>query len=240
MNERVINSLGMRRFLTFAFIAMVVVMGCNARTNGSKTDMATDSVNRAVAVVMANSLTPIISNLAAEGLPVSHEQVGKYIAEILAGQNLSMTPIEANEYIEKYMIARQKSVPDTLDRASQRSFIKTASERPGAISTPSGLVFEVLVEGEGVYPVATDKIDVSYVAKLSDGTVFDDTGDEQVIFDLSSVIPGFAEGAQMMKPGGTYRMTIPAELAYGSEGIPGIIPGNAALEFTVRLNAIQQ
>jgi FKBP-type peptidyl-prolyl cis-trans isomerase len=74
---------------------------------------------------------------------------------------------------------------------------------------------------------------------LSDDTVFYKTEDGQPDdYDVTGVIKGFAEGLKMMRVGGTYRVVIPAELAYGKTGIRGVVPGNAALNFTVKLVAV--
>ena len=83
-------------------------------------------------------------------------------------------------------------------------------------------------------PRRDDSVSVFYVGRLSDGTVFDAT-DDPVVFPLPDLTPGLAEGITMMRPGGKYRVTIPASQAYGEEGIPGIIPGRAALQFIVEL-----
>ena len=198
----------------------------------------TDSVNRAVAVVMAGSLTPIINNLQSAGLPVTPERVGYFLAQTLAGKDSGMTVADANAYVDSLLRGGAPQVPDTVSTQSQAEFLADMAKLPGAIVTPSGLVFQVMVEGEGVSPTFTDRVNVKYVGRFSDGTVFDDTGDEVVTFDLGSEIPGFVEGLRMMKPGGTYRLAVPAELAYGKEGIPGIIPGNAALEFIVTLESV--
>lgn len=198
------------------------------------TEQQTDSLNRAVAVVIAGSLDPVIANLQANGLPVDRADVGRYVAEIMGGKDFGLTVTDANAYVET--LIRQNT---SLSPESQQAFVEKAAAQPGAITTPSGLVFNVVVEGEGVHPTLDDQVFVKYIGRFYDGTVFDDTGDETVTFDLHSEIPGFVEGLQLMKPGGTYRLVIPASLAYGAEGIPGIIPGNAALDFTVTLEAIK-
>ena len=64
--------------------------------------------------------------------------------------------------------------------------------------------------------------------------MFDRT-DEPVTFDVDRLVPGFSEGLKMMRPGGKYRIVIPASLGYGERGIPGDIPPNAALDFTIEL-----
>ncbi len=103
--------------------------------------------------------------------------------------------------------------------------------------TPSGVVLEVLTEGEGAMPDADDSVRISYVGFLSDGSIFDAT-DDPVIFPLAELTPGLAEGLAMMRPGGRYRVTIPSAMAYGEQGIPGIIPGRAALQFRVEMIGI--
>ncbi|MDE5647858.1 MAG: FKBP-type peptidyl-prolyl cis-trans isomerase [Muribaculaceae bacterium] len=75
---------------------------------------------------------------------------------------------------------------------------------------------------------------VSYEGRLSDGTVFDTT-ETPIAMTVGTLVPGFNQGLMKMRPGGTYRLVIPAEMGYGREGIPGVIPGNAALDFTVTL-----
>ena len=102
------------------------------------------------------------------------------------------------------------------------------------VKTASGLVFETLVEGVGEHPVLNGKVKLLYTGRLSDGTVFDST-EEPVIFDVARLVKGFTEGLLLMRPGGIYRLFIPAELGYGARGIEGAIPGNAALDFEVKL-----
>lgn len=197
-----------------------------------------DSLNSAVATVMASSLSPIISNLKDAGLDVDAEKIGRYISYILSGNTPIMESTQANAYVDSLLHLNMRNAADTVPEAGQRAFLEKAAARPGAVVTPSGLVFEVLVEGEGISPAADDRVAVQYQGRFSDGSLFDDTGSDKVVFNLDTEIPGFVEGLRMMKPGGTYRLTIPAGLAYGREGIPGIIPGNAALEFTVTLDSI--
>ena len=101
------------------------------------------------------------------------------------------------------------------------------------------MVLEVITEGEGAMPAMTDTASVFYVGRLSDGTVFDAT-DDAVDFRVGDLTPGLAEAITMMRPGGKYRVTIPSSQAYGEEGIPGIIPGRAALQFIVELIAVKK
>ena len=227
-----------KKGLRVAVSAIALAVSAFTATAASNADGVTaeraDSVNRAVATVMAHSLEPVLQNLVNANLPVSPAEVGRYIAEALAGKDMGMTPEAANAYVES--VLHESS---SLSVESQEAFIAEAAAKPGAIVTPSGVVFQVITEGEGVHPTLNDQVMVKYVGRFSDGTVFDDTEGETVTFDLASEIPGFVEGMQLTKPGGTYRIVVPSSLAYGAEGIPGIIPGNAALDFTVTLEGVK-
>ena len=124
--------------------------------------------------------------------------------------------------------------------APAADFLAANKERSGVKTTASGLQYEVLTEGEGESPAATDTVAVHYEGKLVDGTVFDSSYQrgEPAVFPLDRVIPGWTEGLQLMKPGAKYRFTIPPELGYGPEGAGGVIPPNAVLQFDVELLAV--
>ena len=104
------------------------------------------------------------------------------------------------------------------------------------VTTESGLQFRVVTEGEGPHPAPTDIVLIDYTGTLEDGTVFDTSeGRQPVPLPVMGSIPGFAEGLQMMRKGGTYRLRIPSELAYGATGAGDAIPPNADLQFEVTL-----
>lgn len=104
------------------------------------------------------------------------------------------------------------------------------------VTTESGLQIRVVEEGEGPHPAPTDIVLIDYTGTLEDGTVFDTSeGGQPLPLPVTGSIPGFSEGLQMMRKGGTYELKIPSELAYGAEGAGGVIPPNADLEFEVTL-----
>jgi peptidylprolyl isomerase len=105
---------------------------------------------------------------------------------------------------------------------------------PPPVTTASGLRFQVLRSGAGARPQPGDAVLVTYVGRLADGTVFDAAA-APVGLPVSGVVPGFSEALQLMNVGGRYRFWIPAALAYGAAGVPGHIPPNAELDFTVTL-----
>jgi FKBP-type peptidyl-prolyl cis-trans isomerase FkpA len=107
--------------------------------------------------------------------------------------------------------------------------------------TKSGLMYQVIKEGQGVKPTASSIVTVHYEGQLMDGSVFDSSiaRGEPISFPLGRVIAGWTEGLQLMETGATYAFKIPPDLAYGSQAT-GPIPGNSTLVFKVQLLSIQK
>ncbi|NVK55838.1 MAG: FKBP-type peptidyl-prolyl cis-trans isomerase [Alteromonadaceae bacterium] len=116
------------------------------------------------------------------------------------------------------------------------AFLAENAKKEGVITTESGLQYEVLSEGEGESPAATDTVKVHYQGTLLDGTEFDSSyaRGEPATFPLNQVIRGWTEGVQTMKEGGKTRFFIPAELAYGERSSGKVTP-NSTLIFEVEL-----
>jgi len=104
-------------------------------------------------------------------------------------------------------------------------------------SSPSGLKYRILRQGEGAKPRASDTVKVNYHGWLDGGKKFDSSYDrgEAIEFPLSGVIPGWTEGMQLVGKGGMIELEIPGPLGYGRRGIPGTIPPDATLHFLVEL-----
>jgi len=108
------------------------------------------------------------------------------------------------------------------------------------VKTESGIVIATLAEGTGPTPERSDTVKVHYRGTLNDGKEFDSSYSrgQPATFPLTRVIPCWTEGVQTMKVGGKARLTCPSNLAYGSKGIPGVIPPDATLTFEVELLGI--
>ena len=106
-------------------------------------------------------------------------------------------------------------------------------------TTASGLHYEDSVVGPGPEAVAGKGVEVHYTGTLADGTKFDSSHDRNKAFSFrlgaGQVIRGWDEGVAGMKVGGTRKLVIPGNLAYGARGVPGVIPANAELTFVVEL-----
>ncbi|MBI5862751.1 MAG: FKBP-type peptidyl-prolyl cis-trans isomerase [Rhodocyclales bacterium] len=109
-------------------------------------------------------------------------------------------------------------------------------------TTPSGLVIEDIIEGDGAEACAGQTVSVHYTGWLTDGRKFDSSKDRNEPFEFhlggGRVIAGWDEGVAGMKIGGTRKLTIPPQLGYGARGAGGVIPPNATLVFEVELLAL--
>jgi FKBP-type peptidyl-prolyl cis-trans isomerase FkpA/FKBP-type peptidyl-prolyl cis-trans isomerase FklB len=134
--------------------------------------------------------------------------------------------------------AQQQKMAEEAEsnQAEADSFLATNAEREGVRTTDSGLQYEVIEEGDGPKPGPDDQVTVHYRGTLPDGTQFDSSYDrgEPATFGVQGVIPGFAEGLQLMSVGSKYKLYIPPDLGYGPRG-QGPIPPNSTLIFELEL-----
>ena len=126
-------------------------------------------------------------------------------------------------------------------RVAGEQFLADNAKKDGIVVLPSGLQYEVLTEGSGRKPKATDNVKCHYEGRLIDGTVFDSSyrRGTPAVFGLNQVIAGWTEGVQLMQEGAKYRFFIPYNLAYGANGAGDSIPPYSALIFEVELISIE-
>ena len=126
-------------------------------------------------------------------------------------------------------------------RTADMKFLAANAKKPGVITTPSGLEYDVIREGTGPKPARADTVLVHYEGRLLDKTVFDSSykRGQPAAFPLDQVIPGWTEGVQLMPVGSKYHFVVPPSLAYGGRGAGGVIPPGAVLEFDIELLAIR-
>ena len=152
------------------------------------------------------------------------------------GQNPAITYDEAKEVINTFFIKLQKEKLEINKKAGEE-FLSINKDRAGVVELPSGLQYQVLKQGTGAKPKATDKVKCHYHGTLINGTVFDSSVErgQPAVFGVNQVIPGWVEALQLMPVGSKWRLFIPSNLAYGEHGAGEMIEPNSTLIFDVEL-----
>lgn len=166
----------------------------------------------------------------------SIEDFTKSISDVMSGKETAISSRDAQAMLNEYFQKKEKEQAQTAI-AEGKVYLEENAKRDGVTQTKSGLQYEVLTEGTGKTPKATDTVRCHYEGRLLDGTVFDSSykRGEPADFGLNQVIPGWTEGVQLMKEGAKFRFTIPYMLAYGEGGAGASIPPYATLVFDVEL-----
>lgn len=168
---------------------------------------------------------------------VSPEILAEAIADAFAGKEPLYTPEMANTIIQNYLQTAGEAKFGQNKEAGE-AFLKENKTKEGIHTTATGLQYEILTEGNGNKPAATDSVTVHYHGTLIDGTVFDSSvmRGQPATFGVHQVIPGWTEALQLMNQGAKFRLYIPQDLAYGANPHPGgPIKPYSALIFDVEL-----
>lgn len=158
------------------------------------------------------------------------------VQAVFEGAKPEMSYDEAKQVINDYFTRLQAEVEERNLQAGE-AFLAENKKRPGVVTLPSGLQYEVLTEGKGRRPSATQQVQCHYHGTLIDGTVFDSSVQRgtPAVFGVNQVIAGWVEALQLMPEGSKWKLYIPANLAYGKRGAGNSIGPNTALIFEVEL-----
>ena len=164
------------------------------------------------------------------------EDFVKGLKDVLGGAEPEISYDEAKQVINDYFMNLQKERLE-LNKKAGEEFLNINKGKAGVVTLPSGLQYQVLKQGEGAKPAASDKVKCHYHGTLINGTVFDSSVQrgEPAVFGVSQVIPGRVEALQLMPVGSKWRLFIPSDLAYGEHGAGDAIEPNSALVFDVEL-----
>jgi len=216
-------------------VLLCIFSGCKAK---SKTSFPEETFSKEASYALGMNVGASLKN---DNLYPDMEEFVQGIKDVLNNAKLRYSDEQAYQvFSEAYMSLAEKR--DEKSRQAENDFLTENSKRPGITVTGSGLQYEVISEGYGPKPTAADKVKVHYEGTLTDGTVFDSSYErgEPIEFPLGGVIPGWTEGLQLMSVGSKYRLIIPSNLAYGSQGAGQEIPPYSTLVFQVELLDIVQ
>ncbi|WP_276893206.1 FKBP-type peptidyl-prolyl cis-trans isomerase [Hallella bergensis] len=157
------------------------------------------------------------------------------VKDVFAGK-AKMNDSEAQTAVQTFFQEKAEEQAKEM-KAGGETFLAENGKKEGVVTLPSGLQYEVLKEGNGKKPTATDQVECHYEGKLINGQVFDSSYSrgETATFGLNQVIAGWTEGLQLMQEGAKYRFYIPYTLGYGERGAGQSIPPYATLIFDVEL-----
>ncbi|MBO5720138.1 MAG: FKBP-type peptidyl-prolyl cis-trans isomerase [Muribaculaceae bacterium] len=179
----------------------------------------------------------IANNLKASGFAnLSVDDFAEAVKTVFAGESAKMTEAEARTAIQEFFEKAEKEKL-TKNLEEGQKFLTENAKREGVVTLPSGLQYEVITEGTGKKPSATDTVSCHYHGTLIDGTVFDSSvmRNQPAEFPVSGVIKGWVEALQLMSEGAKWKLFIPANLAYGERGAGQSIEPNSTLIFEVEL-----
>jgi len=181
------------------------------------------------------------TSLQGEGVTeINAEMFAKGLDDMMKKNKLELSLQEAYETIQEFLEkANSKKIEKNITEAND--FFKKNAQKAGVVTLPSGLQYEIMKEGNGPKPKATDTVTTHYHGTLLNGTVFDSSvqRNQPASFPVNGVIQGWVEALQLMPVGSKWKLYIPSELAYGSNPHPGgPIEPHMALIFEVELLSI--
>jgi FKBP-type peptidyl-prolyl cis-trans isomerase FklB len=222
-------------------IILCIALAASPAMAGEKKELKNqmDKVSYAIGLDMGN-------NLKKNEIEVDPDILARAIKDVFSGSKPLMTDQEARETLmafQKDLRAKQLERNKVIGEKNKKegdAFLAKNKKENGVQTLPSGLQYKVITEGKGKSPKASDTVTVNYSGTLINGTEFDSSykRGQPATFPVSGVIKGWTEALQLMKEGSKWHLVIPADLAYGEQGRPGI-PPNSVLIFDVELLSIK-
>ena len=196
-----------------------------------------DKVSYALGLGIGRQLT----DMGAKDLNI--DDFAQAIKDVLAGGEVKLSETEAQTIVRTFFEEQEKKQRAAAaerfkdNKEKGEAYLKANADKEGVVTLPSGLQYQILRQGDGKKPKATDRVRCHYEGMLIDGTLFDSSiqRGEPAVFGLNQVIAGWTEGVQLMKEGAKYRFFIPYNLGYGERGAGQQIPPYSALVFDVEL-----
>ena len=214
--------------LTATTVTAVAFSGCN---KAAKLNNDQEKASYAIGHQIGKSLKT-------QGADVSMPALQAGLKDGIDGKDSKLKPEEMQAAMQKMQEGVMKKQQEAAEKnlKSGEEWMAANKGKPNWKTTESGLQYEVLKEGDGPTPKDTDIVKVHYTGKLTNGEKFDSSVDrgEPAEFPVRGVIPGWTEALKLMKQGAKWNLAIPARLAYGPSGRPGI-PPNSPLLFEVEL-----
>jgi len=224
-------------FLLFVVAISFIASSCQNAGSGKKAlKTAVDSTSYAIGILIAEQNKQILSNFPGEK-QIDRDILVEAFHVALKGDSTRFSPAKASEVVSAFVQKEQDKIGQ-VNLEAGNAFLEKNKTKEGVTTTPSGLQYEVIKQGTGAKPSATDMVRVHYHGTMIDGKVFDSSVDrgQPAEFALNQVIPGWTEALQLMSVGSKWKIYLPSNLAYGERGDGrGTIQPNTTLIFEVEL-----
>ncbi len=164
------------------------------------------------------------------------DRFSKGVKDVLLNESFDISEEESRAILNDFFTRLQQDLLEK-NKTQGKRFLEENAKRESVKQTPSGLQYEIIKEGNGQKPLASDRVKVHYHGTLIDGTVFDSSvrRGEPATFGVTQVIQGWVEALQMMSVGSKWKLFIPHKLAYGAQGAGELIEPFSTLIFEVEL-----
>lgn len=235
----------MKKYIVIA-VAVVVMAGCSAGTEqvkekevGLSLDSESAKFSYAIGLDVGKSLSHLDTKLDLNAFNAAVTGALNGEKPMLSDKEIAEVKRSVFKLQQEKLMTKQKELGLKNKTAGEKFMVENA-KKEGVQTTASGLQYQVMREGSGAKPTATDQVEVNYEGTLIDGKVFDSSykRGKPVTFPLNQVIKGWGEGLQLMTVGSKYRFFLPSTLAYGVRGAGSKIGPNATLIFDVELLSI--
>ena len=227
--------------LVVTLVAGSLFLGSCNTFKSSKVELKTlaDSAAYAIGIDIGNNIKKNLPT-APGGKDIDQKIVLAAFTSTLNGDSSQISALKIQGVTQSYFLKAQKAEAGKAAEAGKK-FLADNGKRSEVKTTASGLQYEVIKEGTGPKPTATDTVVVNYKGTTVEGKVFDTSyGKEPAKFTVGQVIPGWTEALQLMPVGSKYKLVIPSALAYGERGAGAEIKPNAVLIFEVELLQIKK
>ncbi|AXQ31216.1 FKBP-type peptidyl-prolyl cis-trans isomerase [Solimonas sp. K1W22B-7] len=238
-----------KKMLVLAAVAASSLFVACAKKEGATAEGATAAAGElttdaqkfgySIGVDLGKSLAPVKADVDVESLKAGlDDAVSGKTPKLDDKQREEVKMTVAKKLQEKQVAEREKQAGKA--KTDGEKFLAENGKKAGVKTTASGLQYEVLTEGKGAHPKASDTVTVHYKGTLLNGEEFDSSysRNQPVTFPLGNVIPGWTEGVQLMTPGSKYKFYIPSALGYGERGAGVKIGPNETLVFEVELLSV--
>lgn len=235
-----------KKMLVLALVAATSVIGACAKKDGEAATAASGELTTdgqkfgySIGIDLGKSLKPVKDDVDIASLKAGLDDAINDVTPKLDDKQREEVKMTVAKKLQEKQVAEREAQSGKAKEAGEK-FLAENAKKEGVKTTASGLQYEVLTEGKGAHPKASDTVTVHYKGTLLNGEEFDSSysREQPVTFPLANVIPGWTEGVQLMTPGSKYKFYIPSALGYGERGAGVKIGPNETLVFEVELLSV--